>query len=156
VYDFSHVTSSPGHSSGNGLADITVKTVKNLFTKSKQAGKDTYLAMLEYRNASLPCGKSLAQLLFSRQLRSTLPLMSEQLDPKVPDTQVIRDSMFNAIQRSKYYNDRSTKTLKHLEIGEGVRIRLGKSWLPAEVIHQVHERSYDASTKDGAIYRRNI
>ncbi|XP_060594114.1 uncharacterized protein K02A2.6-like [Ruditapes philippinarum] len=155
LYDFSHVTSSPGHSSGNGLAEITVKTVKNLFTKSKQAGKDPYLAMLEYRNAPLPCGKSPAQLLMSRQLRSTLPLMSEQLDPKVPDTQVIRDSMFNAKQRSKYYNDRSTKTLKPLEIGEGVRIRQGKSWLPAEVMHKVHDRSYDVRTKDGAIYRRN-
>jgi hypothetical protein len=137
------------------LAEITVKTVKNLFTKSKQAGKDPYLAMLEYRNAPLPCGKSPAQLLMSRQLRSTLPLMSEQLDPKVPDTQVIRDSMFNAKQRSKYYNDRSTKTLKPLEIGEGVRIRQGKSWLPAEVMHKVHDRSYDVRTKDGAIYRRN-
>jgi hypothetical protein len=57
--------------------------------------------------------------------------------------------MFNAKQRSNYYNVRSTKTL------EGVRIRLGKSWLPAEVIHKVHDRSYDVRTKDGAIYRRN-
>jgi len=44
-YDFKHTTSSPGHSSGNGLAEITVKTIKSLFTKTKQAGKDPYLAL---------------------------------------------------------------------------------------------------------------
>jgi hypothetical protein len=56
LYDFPHVTSCQGHSSGDGLAETIVKTVKNMLSKSNQAGKDPYLAMLESRNAPLASG----------------------------------------------------------------------------------------------------
>ena len=154
-YDFSHVTSSPGHASGNGLAEITVKTIKSLFTKSKQAAKDPYLALLEYRNAPLSCGKSPAQLLMNRQLRSTLPLSAKNLNPKVPDTQLIRENMQDSKQKSKFYYDRSSKMLKPLNIGEHVRIRDGKRWLPAVVTQKVNDRSYIVQTMNNALYRRN-
>lgn len=154
-YDFNHVTSSPGHSSGNGLAEITVKTIKSLFTNSKQDEKDPYLALLEYRNVPLSCGKSPAQLLMSRQLRSTLPLISKQLNPKVPNKQVIKGNMQAAKQKSKYYFDRSAKKLKPLEEGEGIRIRDGKRWLPAVVQQKVNDRSYLVRTTDGVVYRRH-
>ncbi|XP_052820412.1 uncharacterized protein K02A2.6-like [Mya arenaria] len=117
-YDFKHITSSPGHSSGNGLAEITVKTIKSLFTKTKQAGNDPYLALLEYRNAPLQCGQSPAQLLMSRQLRSTLPLVDKQLKPRVHDMQTVKDKMHISKQKSKFYHDQSAKPLRSLEIDE--------------------------------------
>ncbi|XP_053376863.1 uncharacterized protein K02A2.6-like [Mercenaria mercenaria] len=155
AYDFSHVTSSPGHQSGNGLAEITVKTIKALFTKAKQAGKDPYLSLLEYRNSPLACGKSPAQLLMSRQLRSTLPVISEKLNPNVPDQQMIKGNLQRSKQISKGYYDMSTNKLKPLEIGEGVRLRQGKQWLPAIVEKKVHDRSYIVTSENGGSYRRN-
>ena len=154
-YDFKHVTSSPLHPSGNGLAEITVKTVKSLFTKSKQSGKDPYLALLEYRNTPLACGKSPSQLLMSRQLRSTLPLITHQLEPKLCNSQVIGKKMQHLKQKSKLQYDKTAKLLKPLDIGEKVRIRQGKRWLPAVVKKKVHDRSYVVKTEDDAMYRRN-
>ena len=75
-WDFIHETSSPLYPKGNGLAERTVQTIKALFTKAKQCGRDPYLSILEYLNSPLACGKSPAQLLMSRQLRSVLPVTS--------------------------------------------------------------------------------
>lgn len=154
-WDFQHETSSPTYPQSNGLAERTVQTVKALFTKAKQAGKDPYLALLEYRNSPLACGKSPAQLLMSRQLRSVLPLTSDQLDPKVPNKSQIREKMYESKERSKGFYDRSAIPLKPLSTGESVRIKQGKCWKPAQVTRKVNNRSYIVYTHDGANYRRN-
>ena len=93
-WDFKHVTSSPLHSQGNGVAERCIQTVKKLFTKAKQSGSDPYISILEYRNSPLSCGKSPAQLLMSRELRSILPLTSGHLKPKVQNQKEIRNKIF--------------------------------------------------------------
>ena len=75
-YEFLHVTSSPYHPQGNGEAERAVQTVKDLIRK---AG-DPYMAMLVYRSTPLEVGYSLAEL-----LRTTLPLIPDQLRPQIPD-----------------------------------------------------------------------
>jgi transposase InsO family protein len=154
-WDFEHRTSSPGYPQSNGLGERTVQTIKALFTKAKQAGTDPYLSLLEYRNSPLACGKSPAQLLMSRQLRSILPVTSNQLDPQVPLKSHVKSKISQNKGRSKVYYDRSAHPLSPLQIGDSVRIRQGKLWKPATVSQMVNNRSFIVTTQDGSTYRRN-
>ena len=47
-------TSSPVYPQSNGQAERFVQTLKNLFKKADEDGRDPYLALLEYRNTSIP------------------------------------------------------------------------------------------------------
>ena len=76
---FEHITSSAYHPQCNGEAERAVKTIKSLLKKSG----DHYLALLAYQSTPLECGFSLAQLLMSRNLRTTLPMVREQRTPRV-------------------------------------------------------------------------
>ena len=49
AYEFEVLTSSPNYPQSNGHVENTVKTAKQLM-KSKQAGTDFYLALLDWRN----------------------------------------------------------------------------------------------------------
>lgn len=153
-WDIKHAPSSPFYQQANP-AERTIQTIKQLFNKSKQDGKDPYLAILAYRSSPLACGKSPAQLLFSRQIRSTLPVTTKQLDPKVSNKSSLKQKMQQSQVKSKQYYDRSAKQMKPLTPGEGVRIRNGKLWKPAVVREKINDRSYLVETKDGGIYRRN-
>ena len=72
-----HVMSSPYYPQSNGLAENGVKIMKRLLSKAADKGEDAYLAMLAYRAAPLECGKSPAELLFGRKLRTRLPYRPE-------------------------------------------------------------------------------
>ena len=45
-YEFEHVTSSPGHSQSNGMAESAVKTAKKRIKKANKDGTDPWLAIL--------------------------------------------------------------------------------------------------------------
>ncbi|XP_052777918.1 uncharacterized protein K02A2.6-like [Mya arenaria] len=154
-WDFEHVTSSPLHSQGNGVAEKCIQTIKKMFTKSLQDNKDPYLAVLEYRNAPLSCGKSPVQLLMSRETRSILPVTRKHLEPKVQNRQEIKSKMSKSKIKSKTWFDKSAKPLTQLSQGETIRIKQGKRWKQAIVRKQVHDRSYIVETNDGGVYRRN-
>ena len=77
-WPFTHVTSSPNHQSSNGLSEIYVKHAKRILRKAKDANRDPYLPLLEYRNTPLECGYSPAQLLMGRRLRSVVPTTDRQ------------------------------------------------------------------------------
>ena len=49
-WGFSHVTSSPYHSQGNGKAEATVKIAKSMLKKVTQDNLDISLAILACRN----------------------------------------------------------------------------------------------------------
>ena len=69
-WQFTHTTSSPLFPSSNGQAEPAVKAVKHLLKKAD----DPFLALLSYRATPLPCcGKSPAEHLMGRKIRSTLP-----------------------------------------------------------------------------------
>ena len=153
-WDIRHTPSSPHYPQANP-AERTIQTIKNLFNKALTDKKDPYLAILAYRNTPIDCGKSPAQLLFSRQLRSTLPVTAKQLDPSVPSKSALRKKMQTSQTKSKHYYDRSAKPMKPLNPGEGVRIRQGKLWKPAIVRKKTNDRSYIVETQDGGSYRRN-
>ncbi|XP_037520544.1 uncharacterized protein K02A2.6-like [Rhipicephalus sanguineus] len=73
-YGFNHATSSPHYAQSNGEAERMVRTVKDLFRKSK----DPHLPLLSYRDTPGVDGFSPAQLLMGRQLRyRVLPATSQ-------------------------------------------------------------------------------
>ena len=83
-YGFDHVISSPLYPRSNGFVERTVQTVKELFTKAKEGGGDTHLAMLCLRatpidhNLPSPC-----ELLNGRRYKSNLPAISSRSDGNV-------------------------------------------------------------------------
>ena len=74
AYHFVHTTSSPRYPQSNGEAERAVRTIKALLKKAD----DPLLAILAYRYSP-------AELLMCRRLRTTVPVVPEQLQPKMPD-----------------------------------------------------------------------
>ena len=91
----------------------------------------------------------------SRMLKDKIPVTSELLAPKVAEDAYLA---LKARQRKqKAYYDRGTKPLSKLNVGDSVRVRLGRrDWTPA-VVTQLHSapRSYLVTTENGRVYRRN-
>ena len=100
-WNFDHVTSSPNYAQSNGEVERAVQTVKNLLTKAEDPAK----ALLEYRATPLECNYSPAELLFGRKIRSNIPTIPSQLQPKWPDLDKFRASQENSKEeQSAYYN----------------------------------------------------
>ena len=78
-YGFIRTTSSPRLTQANYEAECTVRTAKEILRKSS----DPYLDLLAYISTPLSCGYSPAELLMSRQLRSTVPIVDNKLTSNV-------------------------------------------------------------------------
>ncbi|XP_062576025.1 uncharacterized protein K02A2.6-like [Saccostrea cucullata] len=152
-YDFNHVTSSPKYPQSNGLAEKTVQIAKRILDKSKADGKDYNLGLLEYRTTPLSLGYSPAQLLMSRKLRSILPVVPDELKPKVPVR--VKELMVAEREKQKGYYDRSAKPLPPLSVGDSIRYQEGKLWKQGIVTKEEGDRSYTVKSTEGAVYRRN-
>ena len=74
--------SSPYYSKGNALAERQVQTIKLMQKKCKQAGEDIHMATLEWRNTPREGLGSPAQLLMGPRLKTPLPVINEQLQPR--------------------------------------------------------------------------
>ncbi|XP_062573713.1 uncharacterized protein K02A2.6-like [Saccostrea cucullata] len=152
-YDFSHVTSSPKYPKSNGLAEKTVQIAKRILDKSKADGKDYNLGLVEYRTTPLSLGYSPAQLLMSRKLRSILPVVPDDLKPKVPVR--VKELMEAEREKQKGYYDRSAKPFPLLSVGDSIRYQEGKLWKQGIVTKEEGDRSYTVKSTEGAVYRRN-
>ena len=150
-YGFEHITSSPYYPQSNGEAERAVKTIKSLLKKSG----DHYLALLAYRSTPLECGYSPAQLLMSRHLRTTLPMVREERIPKVVDLAKLaeKDHRIKERQRQNYDQRHKTKELTPLEPGDTVWISDRDT--SGTVIDETGPRSHVVETSDGS-YRRNL
>ena len=74
-FDFKSVTSSPKFSQSNGAAEAAVKIAKSILKKCK----DISLGLLAYRSTPLENGFSPAELLFSQNIRSRVPILPKNL-----------------------------------------------------------------------------
>ena len=145
-WGFNHVTSSPYHARSNGLVENCVKIIKRTLIKTYEAKEDPYLAMLAYRDAPLGCGKSPAELLFNRKLKT-----------RVPSSQTWCES-FN--QKA---DTPAGKDLPELHKGDVVRVKQhstmnkGPRWPQRGiVIGQANRpRSYIVETEEGQRIERN-
>ena len=151
-YGFEHVTSSPHYPQGNGEAERAVKTTKELLRKSG----DPYLSLLAYRSTPLENGYSPAQLLMSRNLRTTLPVTREQRSPKVVNASELKekDDRLKDRQKTNFYQRHRAKDLPEIQLGDTVRIPDRDS--PGIILDGAtpSPRSHNVQTADG-MYCRN-
>lgn len=155
--DFKHITSSPHHPQGNGHAERAVQTAKKILRQ-----EDPLIALMCYR--STPCattGVSPAELLMGRKIRTTLPTLEKNLQPKWPNKKTIMQK--DATEKAKqafYFNRRyGARSLPPLHSGDAVVTKLDqeKTWVMPAVVSKecVTPRSYLVQTPQGAVFRRN-
>ena len=107
AYEFELVTSSPNYPQSNGRVENAVKTAKQLMKKSKQAGTDFYLALLDWRNTPTEgVGCSPVQRLCGRRTRTLLPTATSLLKPTT--TPGVREKLLKEKERQTYYYNRGT------------------------------------------------
>ena len=151
--EFQHVTSSPTYAQSNGLAERMVQTVKNMFRKCDETGQDRDLGLLIFRSTPLECGKSPAELLFGRRIRSNLPFK-----PTPQSNEGIVQSKIKQKVKQKEYHDQHAKSLGVLQTGNSVRVRDDEKneWNEKGiVVEEVAPRSYVVKTERGRLIRRN-
>ena len=144
-WGFDHNMSRPYYPQSNGLAENGVKVVKRLLTKAAEKGEDPYLAMLAYRDAPLDNGKSPAELLMGRKLRTRLPSVKYRQE--------------KLQKRTTRSNDRG-KSLPELQPSSTVRVkshnaRQGRWPVKGRVMRSSGPRSYYVELEDGRVMRRN-
>ena len=147
IYGFQHILSSPYYAQSNGKAEKGVQIVKRMWKKCKESNGDPYLAMLMYRASPLESGKSPAELLMNRRLRTRLPQAS--VNPGIRKNK-------SAQIRQKYYYDRGAHELPELQKNDVVRIQTQHGWNEkAKVLQTVAPRSYQVLSELGKTYVRN-
>jgi hypothetical protein len=149
------VTSSPTYYRSHGLVERCVQIIKQMLRKSREAGDDSFQALLELRNTPLSgIGYSPAELLMSRRLRTMVPVMASALTPKVVNN--AREILLQRQVGQKKDYDRGTRPLAPLKVGDTVRVRIGSTWEPGIVSGTYNTpRSYEVTTANGQQLRRN-
>ena len=154
-YGFLHETSSPHNPQSNGEAERAVREAKKILAQD-----DPMLGLLVHRSTpSTTTGVSPAELAMGRRLRTRLPTLGDNLEPKVP----IKSKVQSKDREKKkcnehFFNKRnSVKSLPILNPGDTVLQKVhGKQWeSPSTVIERVGPRSYIIETESGARFRRN-
>ena len=153
-YNIKHVTSSPHFPASNGQAERAVKTLKKLLRNSK----DPFEALLAYRATPLPwCGRSPAELLMGRKIRSTLPVTSSTL---VPEWSYLKEfqranETFKQRQKTEYDRRHRVRNLPEIPDNTDVWVRPDGSPIAGRTITSANTpRSYIVQTPTGET-RRN-
>ena len=149
-YGFTHLTSSPRYPQGNGFAERAVRIVKNLLEK----GDDPYIALMAYRSTPLENGYSPSELLMGRKLRTTIPMITEQLLPSIPSKFLVKGKEVKIRDRqqknfNKYHHASPLKLLK-----SGDLVYIPDNERQGTIIEESSTRSYTVQTPEGT-YRRN-
>ena len=156
-WNFTHITSSPYHSQGNGRAEAAVKAVKNILRKCQ----DPQLALLHLRNTPIKGHQtSPAQGLMSRRTRTTVPTSTLLLKPEIVDSVAVKEVMTAQRQVTKLnYDKKAAPDLPVLTPGDYVYVKPPPNkhntpWIYGRVIDNPSPRSYNIRTSNGVV-RRN-
>lgn len=142
---------APYHPSSNGLAERAVQTSKLLMKKMAGDSIETKMsrALFSYRiTPQLTTGKSPAELLCGRKLRSTLDLIHPDFRNRVHDKQ----------ERQKGYGDMHAR---QRILGEGDLVYTpnfgsGPAWVPGEITEKTGPVSFKVTLGHGQVVRRHI
>jgi hypothetical protein len=156
-WNFQHITSSPNHQQGNGKAEAAVKIAKGLIKKSIETRSDVYKMLLHWRNTPNKMNSSPAQRMFSRRLRSDIPMIPSKLKPEaIADVpQAIQEQRNN----SKRYYDRSSQNLLSPRKDSNVHFQKNPqsstTWTPGKIKKQINSRTFEVEN-EGTTYRRSL
>lgn len=157
-WNIKSITSSPRYPRGNAVAERAVGIAKQMLNKNEN---NLDLALLQYRNSPIvSLGLTPAQLLMSRVLKEKLPIQSNQLYPKMNDTEKIKENLKQAQDNNKKYYDRNTREQSNLRQHQKVSFKINpeKPWEKGLVknIYTETPRSYEIEHEEtGKVYRRN-
>ena len=153
-YDFTHTTSSPHFPASNGQAERTVQTIKQLLKNAD----DPPLALLSYRATPFPwCGRSPAELLMGRKIRTLLPQTTVSLVPQwhnLPEFETA-NKKFKDQQKNYYDNCHRARSLPDIPDNTNVWITTDGQNSPGRTVRRADApRSYIVQTPSGEL-RRN-
>ena len=156
-YGIRHNTSSPVHPSGNGQAERTIGTLKNIM---KKCWKDTggwLQGLLTLRNTPISEGlPSPSELLQGRILRDSHPVRSKRYEVTGYDINKVRQALGDRKSTDKYYHNRHARSEKAILLpGQQVHTRTAKGeWRSGEIVGVTSDRSYLVDSKNIKL-RRN-
>ena len=153
-YEFTHTTSSPHFAQSNGEAESSVKIAKKLLRQD-----DVETALLNYRTTPhSSTGVSPCMALMGRQLRTSIPVLPQNLKPQPPQDHLIRSADQNTKKSySDGYNKRhGTTPLSQLKPGDPVLMKSDaeKTWSRSGTVVASDDRTYLVNTPMGVV-RRN-
>lgn len=158
-WDIEHVVSSPYLPRSNGLAEVSVKIIKNILRKSDDSGSDPYLGLLQYRNTPRGNLNSPAQLLMSRTLRSQLPNKISHLKPKIVKHSEHYKKKQEKIQKTKVYYDKNCKKYPEFHINDQIYFKKNPNdiiWTEGTIVSKTkYPRSFIVKDCNNTTYRRN-
>ena len=156
-WNFQHITTSPYLSRSDGTSERCVQTAKSMLQKCREDHTDINYALLQYRNTPLPSlGVSPAQLLFSRNLRTKVPVDVSHLRPAVVADALDRPQKYKT-KYEKQYN-RHAKRKVHFQENQHVYIKTNpkQNWTRGKILkHHEAPRSYQVLMEDGSVKRRS-
>ena len=125
-------------------------TLKILLTKSN----DLYVALMSYRSTPLENGYSPSELILGRKLRTTIPMITEQLLPSIPPKFVVKEKevMIREQQQKNFNKYHHASPLKLLRSSDMVYIPDNER--EGTEIQESSTRSYTVQTLE-SIYRRD-
>jgi hypothetical protein len=150
-------TSSPYHHQSNGLAEVTVHSMKELLRKSNYNFDTFQRALLEWRNVPRADGFSPAQMYLGRKQRTLLPALPVAYQPI--DQARAAKARRETRDKAKEYHDQTAHLLPALMVGQHVRLQhpITKLWDSKGVVHDVRDtgRSYNIKLYNGTFCVRN-
>lgn len=150
-FDFKPIQNSPKYSESNGAVEAAVKIAKSIIQKCEDVEK----GLLSYRSTPLENGYSPAELLFSRKIRSLVPMLPSKLGTFIEHKTVFQKETEKKKYQENNYNKRHrAKHLSRLDSGDGVWVKDLQVY--AEVIREANTpNSYILNTERGTIIQRN-
>lgn len=146
-----HKTSVPFHPASNGLTERAVQTFKQGIKKTKGDTLETKIARFLFNYRITPqstTGLSLAEMLMSRRLCSTLDLLLPDVKSKIRKKQLKQKEHHDTRSKGRSFNS-----------GDDVYVRNyshGPKWIPAVVDENTGPVSYTVQTGDECVMRRHV
>ncbi|XP_018578593.1 uncharacterized protein K02A2.6 [Anoplophora glabripennis] len=160
-----HITSPPGNSQSNGLAENAVKTFKNKMKtllaeeKNNSVSLSTLVAtfLMDYRTTThQTTGVTPASLMFNRETRNKLTILSEDGESN-EQLQIVDNMQKAARQQEKNYGGRYRK----FDRGDNVMVRdyrkvNVKSWVKAVIHRKIGKSVYLCCLESGETWKRHV